>query len=221
MRYAMSYMPLRVFVMALVGTLLPLVVIVGVTLHSGIRISDMTRDVTAIAAIHPLTGALSNLGILVWWTSASIWFFAAALHHALQSREVFRFALSSGLLSAYLAIDDLFLIHETLVPGYLGLSERVVYGVLAFAVAVYLLLFRRLILRADGLLLLLAFAFLAASVVVDAAPQRWLPRMGEWKYFIEDGMKWLGIAGWCGFSIVRCRADVLAALHGATRPRGP
>ena len=40
-----------------------------------VSIPDMTRDVTALANIHPLSGVLSNLGILLWCSTASICFF--------------------------------------------------------------------------------------------------------------------------------------------------
>lgn len=198
------------------ATLLPLAIVAAVSVHFGVKIPDMTRDVAAIANIHPLSGFLSSFGILLWWASASIWFFAAGIHRVRQSSELYGFAISAALLSTYLAIDDLFQFHELLAPTYLGVPEGAVYGVLGLAMASYLLVYRRLLLRPDGLLLLLALGFLAGSVVIDGVLERWMWRIGHWTYFVEDGMKWLGVVSWCSYCVVRCRADVLAVAQ--TRP---
>jgi len=51
-------------------TLIPpvvlLVVVVAVNLVNQVNPGNMTRDMAAIAGIHPLSGILSNLGILLW-----------------------------------------------------------------------------------------------------------------------------------------------------------
>jgi hypothetical protein len=50
--------------------------VAGAGLLIGIDISVLTRDLAAIAGVNPLSGFLSSLGILLWWTSASVWLFA-------------------------------------------------------------------------------------------------------------------------------------------------
>ncbi|MBI2472394.1 MAG: hypothetical protein HYV59_14330 [Planctomycetes bacterium] len=178
----------------------------------------MTRDATATVGIHPLTGALSSLGILLWWASASVWLFSAVLHRKFRSHRGFWFAVSSGFLSAYLALDDLFLFHEDLVPTYLGLPEKAMYAVLSLVMAAYLLAFRRLIVQRECLLLLFALSFLACSAFVDVVLEPWILWLEDWRFFIEDGLKWLGIVSWCSFCVVRCRADILSMIDQTTKP---
>lgn len=172
----------------------------------------MTRDVAAIAGIHPLSGILSSVGILFWWTSATIWFFAAFLRRVFQGTSGVGFLIYSGLLSAYLGLDDLFQFHEYLAPTYLEVSEGAVYGLLVFATAFYLWRYRRSFQRPDGVLLLIALAFLSGSVVVDVALEPWLWRLKDWTLFIEDGLKWLGICFWTAFCVVRCTRDLRSIL---------
>jgi hypothetical protein len=199
-----------ILLLTYVPALLLLAVVAGVSFFYGVGIPQMTRDFVEIAGIHPLSGALSYIGILLWWTSASIWLFSAGLYWTRKSRELFRFALFSGLLSGYIAFDDLFCFHEILAPRYLGIPEKLVYVFLVIAVVFYLIIFRKHILQLDGLLLLLALSFLGFSVFVDAFLMIWLyKQIGHWSWFVEDGAKWLGIAGWCGFCIARCRKEVL------------
>ena len=49
-----------------------LVAMVVVRVLFKVSMAAMTRDVTAIANIHPFSGILSNLGILLWCAAASI-----------------------------------------------------------------------------------------------------------------------------------------------------
>lgn len=175
-----------------------------------IEVRVLTQDATALAKVHPLAGVLSSLGILVWWTSASLWLFCAGVHRREGEERLWRFCLSSALLSGYLALDDLFQIHESLAPVYLGIPEGAVYGLLGMAVVAYLLSFRDLLLNLRGLLLLGALGLLAVSVGVDGL-EHWLWRLGHWTYLLEDGLKWMGIVSWCAFCVVWCRDHVLAA----------
>lgn len=186
---ALTYAPV-VLVMAIVA---------AISLTFGVKISVMTADMTATARVHPLTGAVSQLGALAWCATASICAFAAAALRSGERREDRRFLMASALLTAYLLLDDLFLFHENLAPRYLGLRETVVYAALGATVCAYLFAFRRVILGMNASMLILAMGFLGASVVVDVILAPWLGMIGHWEYFVEDGVKLLGIASWCGY----------------------
>lgn len=189
------------------AVLLGLLPVLLVGLASGwfaLEVRIFTQDATALAKVHPLAGVLSSLGILLWWTSASVWFFCATLPHPDITPRQRRFSLHSALLSGYLALDDLFQIHESLAPVYLGIPEGAVYALLGLAVASYLLIYRDQWLNRRGLLLLGALGLLAASVVSDGV-ERWLWRMGHWSYLLEDGLKWMGIVAWVLFCLTWCR----------------
>ena len=181
-----------------------------------VNMDVMTRDAAATANLHPLTGVLSNLGILLWSAAASICAFAAMTHRNARPREPFWFLLSSALLSAYLLFDDFFLFHDELAPRYLGVHEKVVYAALGVAVSSYLIAFRRAILRTNFGVLLLALGFLAASAIMDAMLEPWLRRLDHWEYLLEDGAKWLGIACWCSY-YVRTSYQLVAGQVGARK----
>ncbi len=162
-------------------------------------LGPLTRDVAATADLHPLFGILSNLGILLWTASACICLFSARVlaHGRVDHR---RFLVASGLLSAYLMIDDWFMFHEFLAPRYLGIKESQVFIVLGLAVLAYLWLFRRMLLAAHYVVLGLSIACLGASVGFDVL-QRQLRMSGEVRHLLEDGAKWFGIALWCSFQV--------------------
>ena len=177
-----------------------LVALVVVRVFFHVSMSDMTSDVTTIANIHPLSGILSNLGILAWCAAASICAFAAMTLRTIQPRETFWFLLFSALVSSYLLIDDCFQFHQ-LASRYLGFNDKVFYMALGIAVSVYLFAFRRVIVRTNYGFLIAATGFLTSSVIIDAFLIPYLRRYGDWMYFFEDGAKWLGIVSWCSYYV--------------------
>ena len=174
-------------------------ILIGIAIASiifDINLGLMTRDVTAIAKINPLSGILSNFGIILWCSAASVCFFAAIAIRKRESKDSFWFLFCSGLLSAYLLFDDFFQLHEILAGYYVGIREVFTYMALGMAVLIYLFIFRRIIWRTNFSFLLMSFTFLASSVATDVF-QSWLMlRIGHWEFFIEEGTKWLGIAFW-------------------------
>ena len=187
----------------LMFTFVPAAAILVVTLlgrlvfHESFR--NLTQDVPTLAGIHPIKGFLSTLGILLWCATASICLFAAMTLKNARPRGTFWFLLSSSLLSTYLLLDDAFEIHEVLAKLYFGLSEKAVFSLLGIAVIVYAVAFRRIILRTNFGILLLALILLGTCVAIDTFFETWLLRLDDWEYFIEDGLKWLGITCWCSY----------------------
>lgn len=192
---------------------LPLVVITFLGLQHQVHFSRMTRDVAAIARIHPLSGFLSSLGILLWWTSASLWLFSAGVYRTLHLQKLFRFALATGSLSAYFALDDLYQLHESIAPNYLGVPEKWVFAILAVWTILYLLLYRQQWLKKNGTWMLFAVALLGASLMMDAVLETQLTQLGQWSYLLEDGAKWLGIVCWCFFSMICCRCGMIGLIR--------
>ena len=180
-----------------VFTVLSLVIVTTFARH--IPVSMMTRDMAAIAKVHPLTGAVSNVGILLWCAAAAICFFTASLLRERGAHREARFLAWSGLLTTALLVDDFFMLHEYLAPVHLHLNEKAVHASYFGATAVYLVLLRRQILDRSFHLLAAALVFFASSVLVDVTDGR------GWWVLAEDGFKLLGIGSWFGYYASRAR----------------
>ncbi|MCZ7561018.1 MAG: hypothetical protein M5U30_13930 [Burkholderiaceae bacterium] len=178
-----------------------LLVAVAVVAATDIDAASITMDTTAYLGEHPLTGALSNLGILLWCAAASISLLAALLTARAGNPDRARFLLASSLLTFYLLFDDLFLIHEDLAWRYLGIGQKTVLVALGAWVGTWLLAFRREILTTNWGALALAIVFLSISVLTDLGQGVLQPRIGDWIYMAEDGPKWLGIVSWCSYLV--------------------
>lgn len=178
--------------------------------QANVPISFFSLDPTATLNGHPLTGMQSTLGVLVWCAAAGICFFSYLLLQRTQGNKQFcSFLLWSGAISAVLALDDMFLVHEDLAHRYLLLDEEVVFLAYGFLVVWYLIKFRRNILDSEYLLLLLAFAFFGSSIVVDLFQSKWT---FPGRIFFEGGAKLLGIVTWSGYLIRTCFHVVAAPV---------
>jgi hypothetical protein len=174
----------------------------------GVRFSHFSGDPVSIAnrgRLEYYSGALTYVGVLLWWSGAV----AGALAALVLRGDPHRGALAAlAALTAWLALDDLFLLHETFFPRR-GIPERwVVVGYAVLGVA-YAWLARAFLRRTDWLLLLTGGGFLAASAIADPL------HVGIW----EDSAKFLGILGWSAF-LVRTALSLLTGAAGAAQARG-
>lgn len=204
-----SYPGLK-FIMLISGICLLTVVVVHI--DTGIPVGDMTRDPAAVGNFPFYIGFLSYIGILFCCGAAAICLFSAYLGRTLKMSDRIRgFLLYSGLLSLLLGVDDLFMLHEVVFPNYLGVTDNIVYGVYLLIGLIYLIRFRRDILRSSYPLFGCAVTFLCLSVLLDAFP---LPRINP--FLLEDGSKFIGWVSWLAY-FAQASASALqsAASHSA------
>ena len=183
-----------------VSTFVLLVLIVVVSAKAGIPASNFTRDPAQISKSHPFFGMVSNIGILLWCSSLAICFFCYAITRNNRSGTFSNFILFSGVVTAVLMIDDLFLLHESIIPGYISVPETLTFVGYALLIATYLVGFRKSILKTDYVLLLLALGFFAASLMFDVVPHAGVPH----PFMFEDGLKLVGIETWLAYFATTC-----------------
>lgn len=165
-----------------------------------VSIYNLTRDPTVIGKIHPLSGIISNLGVLLWWSATTICFFTSMFFFRTKQQETYQFFLMATVLSTWLALDDLFQFHDDLIGRYLGFDESFFMIALMVLVLIFLFKFKKIILQTNFIVLFLALGFFFVSVTVDHYQgAKALLSLGELRVFIEDGSKWLGITCWLSY----------------------
>lgn len=165
-------------------------------------------------------GWLGSFGVIGWAIAASVSAFAAALtasRAASPQPGESRFLLASAGLSSLLMLDDLFLVHSTLAPEFLGVPKPLMIVALLMLASAWGLVFRRRLLH-DPDLLLLGWAVLwyAIALLVDA--------FGEvvgWGGVREEAAKLVGILGWVTYHSRTSHRAVVASFDPSTRPGGP
>ena len=171
-----------------------------------IPVAHFTRDPLATLHGHPFTGVISNIGILFWCSTFAVCLFSSAILYKKKTKEVAVFLLYSSLLTLLLLLDDLFMLHEKIIPRTLHVSQKSVYLGYLILTAIYFIKFFRLILRNEYTILFIACGFFALSVICDV----FLPQKGM-EYLVEDGFKLFGIVSWFIFFMRTCFSQVLQA----------
>ena len=192
--------------------------LVLLSLLTNTNLSYITRDPHAIAntllnlvPLKPLyfpvyIGVVSNLGILLWCATAATCFFSyMLLSKKLRGKPSATFFLWSGGISTILLFDDLFLLHEEVIPIYLGISELIVFVGYLLIFVLYFTRWRRQILQTDYLLLLLALIFFSFSILIDRSS---ISINQDTFTFIEDSFKFFGIVSWSTYYIRTCFQDI-------------
>lgn len=141
---------------------------------------------------------LSNLGVVAWCITAAVTGFAALLlwGGGKPSRAALALALA-GALSLTIALDDLLMLHESVLPGF-GLSQTAILLIYAGLGGAYALVQWRILLSEAGFLLVLAMGLFGLSVGVDVV----VHSTSSAVVAIEDGLKFVGIVSWMMFHIV-------------------
>ncbi|MDQ3553974.1 MAG: hypothetical protein M3395_06155 [Chloroflexota bacterium] len=165
-------------------------------------------------AVLPIyAGALSYVGVLGWAATGAIALFtAAALSGREDRREIRHLLVWAGFLSLWLCIDDLYTVHELILPR-LGVSKTIGLAASgAFGLA-YLAWNRDTLRQQRWGMLVLAMGAFAISLVVDeiygVKDDRSLWRLAE------DGSKLVGISLWLSFHV----DTALRALRKSREPR--
>ncbi len=202
--------------------------VIVVVVRKGLPPAIANRDIAHIANLHPLVGVVSNLGALLWAAAAAICgLTAGVLARARAPRTEVRFFAAAACLTAYIVIDDFFMLHEVLLPAYLGMYERHAVGLVAAGAMLFVATSFRQIRATRYGLFVLAVALLATSVLIDRCDDR-LDAMfvahgwgTEWRSVMEDVPKWLGIACWFAYFVDAAMAALLPRADADRRPVVP
>lgn len=167
---------------------------------NGYTATLLVRDPAASFDFPPFVGMISNIGISIMVATAAICIFASTFHDAALA-PLLRIA---GIFTAFVAIDDLFMLHERrgmiagAVPDYVIFPLYVVFGLW--------LMGRIFHAGRTGHLptLVLAGALLVGSMVTDMT----LPQ-NRATVMIEDALKFMGFSVWALYWIGLARR----ALH--------
>lgn len=149
----------------------------------GEPMSNLTRDVAAVARISPLTGVVSVFNGMVWAAAASLTLFVAYLGTVHR-----RWVLTFGALLLVFAADDSLQLHESAGP-HVGIPEAAFFAVYALiGLALLPDVLRRRLPTGAAVAFLVGGFFLAASIGIDV--------LVEAAAAVEDSAKLIGALVW-------------------------
>lgn len=182
--------PILVMAYAITTAILSVVIFLGI--EYDIELDNFTQDPASIMDTPFYLGFFSYIGILFWCGAAVLCFFSnVILPDTIQNKRTRSFLLYSGLISTLLMFDDLFLLHEIVLPEYFYLPEKLVYVIYVNIIVFYLVLFRDELLKSEYIILIAASGLIGISQFVDLLPMP-IPEDS----FLEDAVKLFGIVTW-------------------------
>jgi len=173
--------------------------------YYNIPVQLFTRDPTVTLGGPPYVGFISNIGMIVWAFTAAICFFSSIVSNKYTVPNKYNrfiaspYLLFSGLLTLLLLIDDMFMLHDSFLPNFLNIPEKIVYLGYLILVLAYLIKFRTEIIKNEYVILVIAFFFFGSSVLSDM----FLPQQG-YEFLFEDGLKLFGIVTWFIYFVRVC-----------------
>ncbi|WP_425410135.1 hypothetical protein [Hyphococcus sp.] len=188
----------------------PVLLLAAVQLQPWASPEILLRDTVTSAALDEncctyYTGAVSNLGVVLWGMAASVALFGAALmdRGVAAGRRRRLFLCATAAISLIFMLDDLFLLHEDVLP-YRGVPEIVTYGAYALMMLGYGAVFARDILATR-------FLLAAATALFFMISTGWDVVLEDLDLIVvEDGAKFVGICCWAGFAALAAYDAVLS-----------
>ena len=196
--------PFWLYLIALVP---PLILVIIATSQPWVPIAQLFRDPLQVAqeagndCCHVYYGFFSNLGVLLWCSTASACFFVSMLliERKAERMEIL-FMISAGLLTGLLLFDDLFQGHEVMYQKIPGVTEIHVFAVYLIITGLHLSYFRNHIIRSNYPLMLLSLFCFAVSIFVDVFfPSFEFLKVRDLRIVAEDTAKLIGITAWTVF----------------------
>lgn len=183
-----------------------LAVIFLISWKAEIPIGNFMKDPVTVTHSPFYTGMVSIFGVLFWFGSSIICFFTSFVIRQVNGSGGIRFfAIYFGVFTILLMLDDLLLLHEQVLPEYLGTSEKLLYGSYMLIFAIGFLQFYPIILKTNYLFLALGILFFGLSITVDLFQERIQEQLGEIRVLLEDGFKFTGIFLWFGYFATSCK----------------
>jgi hypothetical protein len=186
-----------------------LVVLAVAGLQTQIPVAQLLSDPATVNGGMWYAGLISNLGAIGWtvaMTAAAGGAFVARVGG--RPRSTISFLRGGALLGAMLLIDDLFQVHQRLLPREVGLSKPVVLLIELVLAGGWALTSIGELRRTRWHLLVMAGGAFAVSLVVDQLIAG--PESGA-RILVEDGAKFLGVLAWALY-FVRTAADIVASI---------
>lgn len=127
-------------------------------------LSDPFKISESLNPLHPMMGALSSFGAIMFFCSSAVALFGATLATERSGRH---FLIYAGLFSSLLGIDDFFGLHDRVFPEF-SIDETYVELLYVVGQLVYIIAFREVLLRLNYILLAAALLLLAISLALDS-----------------------------------------------------
>lgn len=178
-------------------------------INRNIPYGDLTRDPNAIHESPKYIGLLSQIGMIFWFSTAGVLLFSTiAIEKIGKIRSYSSFLANAFLLTLFLGIDDMFMLHDEL--AHRGIREEYFYIFYAIWLTSTIVYFNKIIIQ-TLYPLILAYGFLfGLSILID--------KLIAEAYLSEDLLKFAGIINWTFYWVTACYLFLKEAYQKKNNP---
>lgn len=184
-------------ILYIVFVLLPLLIVLAAYLQPFVPPTSLFLDPVMVSDGELHHGFFSNIGVLFFSATAAICLFAGFVLRTVEKTDPSRFLLLIGCFTAWLTLDDFFLLHEHLFVNYVGIPQTLTVTIYMLLLLWIVITFRNEVLEFKLNLFLTSSFFFSISVGVDT----FVTGQQEIVSIIEDGAKFLGITTWFAYFV--------------------
>lgn len=173
------------------------------------------RDANAIAGQPFFYGGMEYASSMFMMMSGAILLFCAGVENT-AGKDIRRFLLLFGILTAMLGFDDLFMLHESMKILIHGFDELKVFAVYAVLLLVIFGLYHRILLQTPFFMFLFALFLLAIAAVEDHFEK---PLFG---IIMEDYLELVAFTFWAVYAVataIMIRKGVIAGKRDIGAPQ--
>ena len=182
---------LNLVYISIIPSIFVYIITLGISILNEIDPILVVRDLAQTCGLPIGVGMISNLGILLWASSAAITLFVSISR--LTETEIAKLLLMGGVFSTFLCADDFFLLHDRyLGPDFLNITY--------LSMTIFMLVkFWKVFVKIGILPIIISLFFLGLSVFFDAIIQQLFSNSYELIQLYEEYFKFLGIVCWLHF----------------------
>ncbi len=178
----------------------------------GIDIIYFLRDPLATLKAPFYTGFLSNIGIILWALTVGVCFFTCFVVESVKELKGLKFIFFSGIFSSILLADDLFLLHEVVLPRHFHISQEFLFTGYLLYLILLIAKFNKFIMKTEYIYFVLALFLFFNSLVVDFLREsvRLKGSLESLGMLVEDGSKIFGVLSWLIFYAKACKQLIVS-----------
>jgi len=190
-------------------------------MQSRVPLSELLLDPNAVLGVPWYSGLLSNIGILAWTVAAAAAIGGAWVAKQTNRPSAARFLGVAGAVASILLLDDLLLLHSSVLPKLIGVPKSTATIIVVLPAVAWFAIFIGEILRTRWIILAAALTSFFISIAADQI----LSPEGSTGLLFEDGAKFLGVLAWSLYFVLTThdivRSTIQEALANAVRSPDP
>lgn len=183
----------------------------GISLAFSIPMDALTEDPASYFGYSQFIGFTTFMGMIILSAGIGAVILLISFQRRIEAKKAFWAAAGLAVISMFLILDDLFLLHERVFTGLLGVGERSIFAMYLAAFGVFLIFFRQQLIEETMVLLLISGLLFGVSLAADLLTDKVAlsAAMLDSMHMLEEGSKLGGYLFWSANIILKTRDLIL------------